>query len=76
MAPEIFYGIGALILLLALVWVVSRGGLKSRRAKAISEQATKERIQDPEHYDDARHDELEAAAKSAEEAAEAREKRN
>ena len=42
MEPEILYGIGALLLLIALVWGVSRGRLKSRTAESISEESTRE----------------------------------
>lgn len=68
MAPEILYGIGALILLGVLIWAVMRGRLKSKRAEAISEEATREEYQEPERYDEPRQDELEERAKAAEEA--------
>lgn len=66
MAPEILYGIGTLILLGILVWAVYRARLKSPRAKAISEEATREEYKDPENYDKARQDELGARADAAE----------
>jgi type VI protein secretion system component VasK len=67
MAPEILYGVGALILLVVLVWVVLRGRLRSKRAQAISEEATREQYEEPERYDQARQDALEEMAKIAEE---------
>ena len=66
MAPELLYGVGALLLLIALIWGVSRGRLKSRTAEAVSEEGTREIYQEPE--------ELKRAAKSAEAAAEKRDK--
>lgn len=74
MAPEFFYGIGALLLLIALIWGVTRGRLKSRTAKSLSEEGTRELYQEPERYDEERRKELERAAKSAESAAESRDK--
>lgn len=67
MAPEILYGIGALILLGVLIWAVMRGGLKSKRAEAISEEATREEYNEPERYDETRQDVLEERARTAEE---------
>ena len=74
MAPEILYGIGALLLLIALIWGVSRGRLKSRTAEAISEESAREIYQEPERFDDQRREELKRAAESAEAAAEHRNK--
>jgi uncharacterized membrane-anchored protein YhcB (DUF1043 family) len=70
MAPELLYGIGALLLLIALIWGVSRARLKSRTAEAISEEATRELYQEPERFDEQRREELKQAAESAEAAAE------
>ncbi|WP_300376876.1 hypothetical protein [Henriciella sp.] len=67
MAPEILYGVGALVLLAVLIWAVMRGRLKSKQAEAISEEATREEYEQPERYDEARKDELEEQAKAAEE---------
>ncbi|WP_348763467.1 MULTISPECIES: hypothetical protein [Hyphomonas] len=73
MEPEILYGIGALLLLIALVWGVSRGRLKSRTAESISEESTREIYQEPERFDETRRDQLKRAAESAEASAEKRE---
>ena len=62
MEPEILYGIGALLLLIALVWGVSRGRLKSRTAESISEESTREIYQEPERFDETRRDQLNRAA--------------
>lgn len=74
MPPEILYGVGALLLLIGLVWGVWRGRLKSPTAQAISEEAVREEYQEPERYDEARQEELAEKAKAAEAAAEARER--
>ena len=74
MAPELLYGVGALLLLIALIWGVSRGRLKSRTAEAVSEEGTREIYQEPERFGDERREELKRAAESAEAAAEKRDK--
>lgn len=73
MAGEIFYGIGALILLAALVWGVMHYRQKSARANAITEEATREEYEEPARYDAERQEELEERAEAAEAARERRE---
>ncbi len=66
MTREIFYGIGAVLIALGLVWGVARGRLKSPTAIAINEEAVREQYDEPERYDEARQEELREAADAAE----------
>ncbi|WP_018146832.1 hypothetical protein [Henriciella marina] len=65
MAIEIFYFIGAMILLGVLVWAVLRARLKSPKARAIREEATREEYENPEQFEKDR-DKLAAKAEQAE----------
>lgn len=66
MTPEIYYGIGALLVGFALAWGLWRGRLKSPKARAIHEEATREQYEEPERYDEVRQRELAAEADAAE----------
>ena len=66
MAPEILYGLGALILLGVLVWAVLRSRLKSPKARAIREEAIHEEYTSPEQYAEEDQDKLAARAEAAE----------
>lgn len=73
MSPELLYGVGAAILLGVLVWAVAVPRLKSRKARAISEEATRMQYEHPETYKK-HQDQLAAMAEKAE--AEEREKQS
>ena len=68
MAPEILYGIGALILLVVLIWAVMRSRLKSPKARAIREEAVREEYENPQKFEQDK-DALTAQAESAEDQA-------
>lgn len=59
MAAEIPYGIGIIILLIALIWGATHYRLRSRRSERLSEEATREMYEEPERYDEERRHELE-----------------
>ena len=69
MAPEILYGIGALILVAVLAWAVFRSKLKSPKARAIQEEAVREEYTSPEKYAEEDQDKLAAKAEAAEDKA-------
>jgi hypothetical protein len=51
---ELLWGIGVVVLLLALAWGVARYRSRNRANDQIAEQATHELYTDPEHYDEKR----------------------
>ena len=63
---EILYGVGTVILLGLLVWAVAVPRLKSPKARAIREEATREQYKHPDEYAD-EQDKLAAKAEQAEE---------
>lgn len=67
MTAEIPYGIGIIILLIALIWGATHYTLRSRRSERLSEEATREMYQEPERYDEERRHELEEEIKREEE---------
>ncbi|WP_084399766.1 hypothetical protein [Henriciella aquimarina] len=67
MPLEILYAIGALALLAILIWAVAVPQLKSPKARALREEATREEFKDPERYAQKDQDKLAAEAKQAEE---------
>ena len=72
MSLEIFYLIGALILLCVLAYAVINFRLKSRRAEALSAEAAREMYEEPERYTKARQQELTEKIERAEDAKEAK----
>jgi hypothetical protein len=50
-APELLYGIGALALLVALIWGTRQYNRRNKANDAVTEQATRDLYRDPEHYD-------------------------
>jgi hypothetical protein len=48
---EVFYGIGALLLLLGLMWGVYQSKTRNRRNDKITEEAVRQRRRHPETYD-------------------------
>ncbi|NHK28134.1 hypothetical protein FF098_009485 [Parvularcula flava] len=69
MAAEIPYGIGIVILLIALIWGATHYTLRSRRSERLSEEATREMYEEPERYDEERRHELEEEIEREEERA-------
>jgi len=69
MTAEIPYGIGIIILLIALIWGATHYTLRSRRSEKLSEEATREMYQEPERYDEERQHELEEKIEQEEERA-------
>jgi hypothetical protein len=65
MAPELLYGLGALVLLAVLIWAVMRSKLKSPKARAIREEAAREEYENPEQFEKDK-DKLAAQAEQAE----------
>jgi hypothetical protein len=55
MAPELFYGIGALALLAALVWATMQYRARNRANDPVTERATRELYQKPDKYDERKH---------------------
>ena len=55
MAPELFYGIGALALLAALAWATMQYRARNRANDAVTERATRELYQKPDKYDERKH---------------------
>jgi len=53
--PEIFYGLGALLLLAALVWGVTQYRRRNRANDPITERATRAEYNHPETYDREEH---------------------
>ena len=51
--PEVFYGIGAAVLLLALGWGLVQNKRRNRRNDPITEAATRAEYSNPETYGDA-----------------------
>lgn len=49
--PEVFYSLGALLLLVALVWGVVQYKRRNRANDPITEQATRAEYNHPETYD-------------------------
>jgi hypothetical protein len=49
--PEVFYGLGALLLLAALVWGITQYKRRNRANDAITEQATRAEYDRPATYD-------------------------
>jgi hypothetical protein len=72
MSWEIAYGLGALILLGALIYGYTQYRQRSTGKKMVTEQATHEMYHDPEHYDKAERDRLRAEAEHQDELAEDR----
>jgi hypothetical protein len=56
MAPEIFYGIGALVLLAALIWATLQYRARNRANDPVTEEATRELFEKPDSYDKSKHD--------------------
>jgi hypothetical protein len=56
MAPEIFYGIGALVLLAALIWATLQYRARNRTNDPVTEEATRELFEKPGSYDKSKHD--------------------
>lgn len=54
--PEVFYGLGALLLLAVLIWAVSRNKGRNRANDAITEAATREEYDHPETYEETRRE--------------------
>jgi hypothetical protein len=46
--PEVFYGVGALVLLAALVWGVMRNRARDRRLDPLTDAATRAQYDDPD----------------------------
>ena len=67
MTAEIPYGIGIIVLLIALIWGATHYTLRSRRSEKLSEEATREMYEEPERYDEERRRELEEEIKREEE---------
>ncbi|GGD14941.1 hypothetical protein [Aquisalinus flavus] len=67
MTAEIPYGIGIIILLIALIWGATHYRLRSRRSERLSEEATREMYEEPERYDVERRHELEEEIEREEE---------
>lgn len=65
MAPEILYGLGALVLLGILIWAVMRSRLKSPKARALREEAVREEYEHPEKFEQDK-EKLAAKAEQAE----------
>ena len=65
MGIEILYFIGAIILFVVLIWAVTRSRLKSPKARAIREEATRQEYENPEQFEQNR-DQLAAKAEQAE----------
>lgn len=63
MAWEIVYPVGALLLLLAIVWGVMQSKRRSPREKKITEMATRELYKNPDRYERETRDALEDAAR-------------
>jgi hypothetical protein len=51
---ELLWGIGAVVLLLALAWGAARYRSRNRANDKITEEATRELYTDPDHYDEKR----------------------
>ncbi|HKP80023.1 MAG TPA: hypothetical protein VJU34_12950 [Phenylobacterium sp.] len=49
--PEVFYGLGALLLLAALVWGITQYKRRNRANDAVSEQATRAEYDHPDTYE-------------------------
>jgi hypothetical protein len=50
LTPEILYGLGALVLLAALVWGVTQYKTRNKANDALTEAATREEYDHPESY--------------------------
>lgn len=61
MTPEIFYPIGALILILGLVVAIWMNATRNKRKDAITEAATRAQYRDPERYQETQEQFAEAA---------------
>jgi hypothetical protein len=51
---ELLWGVGVIVLLVALAWGAARYRSRNRANDRIAEQATRELYTDPEHYDEKR----------------------
>jgi hypothetical protein len=60
---EMFYGIGALILLLGMAWAVIDYKRRNRANDKLSEEATRQQYNDPDRYQDQVRPELERKVK-------------
>jgi hypothetical protein len=56
MAPEVLYGIGALVLLAALIWATLQYRARNRANDPVTEEATRELFEKPASYDKRKHD--------------------
>jgi hypothetical protein len=50
LTPEILYGLGALVLLAALVWGITQYKTRNKANDALTEAATREEYDHPESY--------------------------
>jgi cytochrome oxidase assembly protein ShyY1 len=51
MAPEIFFGLGTLVLLIVIAWATWQYRSRNRANDPVSEQATEKLFRDPGRYD-------------------------
>jgi hypothetical protein len=56
MAPEILYGVGALVLLAALIWGTLQYRARNRANDPVTEQAARDLFERPATYDKSKHD--------------------
>jgi hypothetical protein len=49
--PEVFYGIGAIVLLAVLAWGLMRNRGRNRRMDPVTDQATRAEYDDPKAYE-------------------------
>jgi hypothetical protein len=50
LTPEVLYGLGALVLLAALVWGITQYKTRNRANDAVTEAATREEYDHPDTY--------------------------
>lgn len=48
--PEVFFGLGALVLLSVLIWGMARNRTRNRANDRVTDRATHALYSDPEHY--------------------------
>ena len=63
MGIEIGYGIGALVILAALIYGTMQYSRRNRANAPITEEATKALYKDPDHYEAVTHDALQRKAR-------------
>jgi hypothetical protein len=49
-SPEILWGVGTVLLLIALIWGVRQSRTRNRANDRITEEATRQEYADPAHY--------------------------